>query len=81
MLQLVSTIHNIYKNQMLNYSWVIFGDMFRPLNGHPQANLEQYCQGTVKIVFWLYLNNIVLSFPEDGNLTAETCPQVYPSCN
>jgi len=24
--------------------------MFRPLNGHPQANLEQCCYGTVKIV-------------------------------
>jgi len=23
--------------------------MFRLLNGHPQANLEQCCQGTVKI--------------------------------
>ena len=26
--------------------------------------------------FWLYLNNIVLSCPEDGRLTAETCRQV-----
>ena len=26
---------------MLVYNWVILGDMFRPLNGHPQANLEQ----------------------------------------
>jgi len=40
-LQLVPPIHNIYKNQMLNYNWVTLGDMFRPLNGHPQANLEQ----------------------------------------
>jgi len=24
-------------------------------------------------VFWQYLNNIVLSWPEDGRLTAETC--------
>jgi len=48
---------------MLNYNWVILGDMFRPLNGHPQANLEYCC----------YLNNIVLSWPEDGRLTAETC--------
>ena len=37
------SIHNIYKNQMLNYNWVTLGDMFRPLNGHPQANLEQCC--------------------------------------
>jgi len=36
-------MHNINKNQMLNYNWVILGDMFRPLNGHPQANLEQCC--------------------------------------
>ena len=35
---------------MLNYNLVIIGDMFRPLNGHPQANLEQCCSGTVKIV-------------------------------
>ena len=34
---------------MLNYNWLILGDMFRLLNGHPQANLEQCCQGTVKI--------------------------------
>jgi hypothetical protein len=27
----------------VNYNWVILGDMFRPLNGHPQANLEQCC--------------------------------------
>jgi len=26
---------------MLNYNWIVLGDMFRPLNGHPQANLEQ----------------------------------------
>jgi len=41
MLYLVPSIHNIYKNQMLIYSWVILGDMFRPLIAHPQANLEQ----------------------------------------
>jgi len=35
---------------MLNYNWVILGDMFQPLNDHPQANLEQCCYGTVKIV-------------------------------
>ena len=35
---------------MLNYNWGIHGDMFRPLNGHLQANLEQCCQVTVKIV-------------------------------
>jgi len=35
---------------MLNYNWVIRGNMFWPLNVHPQANLEQYCYGTVKIV-------------------------------
>jgi len=35
---LVPSIHNIYKNQMYKYNWVISGDMFRPLNGHPQAN-------------------------------------------
>jgi len=37
----VPSIQNIYEDQMLNYNWVIFGDMFRSLNGHPQANLEQ----------------------------------------
>ena len=36
-------MHNIYKSQMLNYNWFILGDMFRPLKGHPQANLEQCC--------------------------------------
>jgi len=36
-------MHNMNKNQMLNYNWVILGDMFRPLNDHPQANLEQCC--------------------------------------
>ena len=35
---------------MLNYNWFILSDMFRPLNGHPQANLEQCCKDTVKIV-------------------------------
>ena len=29
-------------------------------------SIHQYKQ------FWLYLNNIVLSWPEDGRLTAET---------
>ena len=29
----------------------------------------------------MYLNNIILSWPEDGRLTAETCRQVKPSCN
>jgi len=27
---------------MLNYNWVILGDMFWRLDGHPQANLEQW---------------------------------------
>ena len=35
---------------MLDYNWIVLGDMFRPLNGHHQANLEQCCKGTVKIV-------------------------------
>jgi len=26
------------KDQMYQYNCVISGDMFRPLNGHPQAN-------------------------------------------
>jgi len=39
--QSVPSIHNIYKSQMHNYNWVIIGDMFRPLNDHPQANLAQ----------------------------------------
>jgi len=26
---------------MFNYTLVTLGDMFRPLDGHPQANLEQ----------------------------------------
>ena len=42
-LYLVPSMHNIYKSQMLNYNWVILGDMYRPLNGHPQANLEPCC--------------------------------------
>jgi len=42
-LLLVPSIYNIYKSQMLHYNWAILGDMFRPLNGHPQANLEQCC--------------------------------------
>ena len=37
---LVPSIHNTCKDQMFYYNWVIPGDMFRPLNGHPQANLE-----------------------------------------
>ena len=40
---LVPSIQKVYKNQVLNYDWCILGDIFRPLNGHPQANLEQYC--------------------------------------
>ena len=52
---------------MLNYNWVILGDMFRPLNGHLQANLEQYFEGTVKIVIqwdthWFYVS-CVLTVP------------------
>ena len=44
---------------MLNYNWVIHGDMFRPLNGHPQANLEQCFKGTVRIVIqWDPIVNI-----------------------
>ena len=35
-----TVMHNTYKNPMLNYNWAILGDMFRPLNGHPQANLH-----------------------------------------
>ena len=34
-------MHIINKNQMLIYNWVILGNMFRPLNGHPQASSEQ----------------------------------------
>ena len=30
--------------------------------------------------YGLYLNNIVLSWPEDVRLTAETCGQELPSC-
>ena len=40
---LVCSIHNICKHQMFYYNWVTPGDMFRPLNGHPQAKLESYC--------------------------------------
>ena len=25
---------------MFNYNWVILGDTFRPLNGHPQDNMR-----------------------------------------
>jgi len=39
-LYLVPSIHNKYKDQMVYYNWVILGDMFRPLNGHLQANIE-----------------------------------------
>jgi len=37
---LVPSIHNICKDQMYWYNSVISGDMFRPLNGHPQASKE-----------------------------------------
>jgi len=37
---LVPSIHNTCKDRMFYYNWVIPGDMFRPLNGHPQAKLE-----------------------------------------
>ena len=50
---LVPSIHDTCKDQMFYYSWVILGDMFRPLNGHLQANIYQYCYGTVKIVVQL----------------------------
>ena len=37
----ISTVNTQHmKNQMFYYNWVIPGDMFRPLNGHLQANLE-----------------------------------------
>ena len=37
---LVPSIHNTCKEQMFYHNWVILGDMFRPLNGHPQTKLE-----------------------------------------
>jgi len=37
---LVPSIHNVCKDQMYYYNWSISGDMFRPLTGHPQANME-----------------------------------------
>ena len=37
---LVPSIHNVCKDQLYYYNWVISGDMFRPLTGHPQANKE-----------------------------------------
>ena len=40
---LVASIHNACKDQVFYYNLVIPGDMFRPLNGHPQTNLEYYC--------------------------------------
>jgi len=49
-LTLVLSIHNTCKDQAIYYNWVISGDMFRQLNGHLQANLEQHCKGTIKIV-------------------------------
>ena len=37
----ISTVNTQHmKNQMVCYNWVIPGDMFRPLSGHLQANLE-----------------------------------------
>ena len=35
---LVPSIHIIRKDQMYQYNWVLSGDTFRPLTGHPQAN-------------------------------------------
>ena len=35
----VPSIHDTYKDQMLYYNWVILGNVFRPLNGHLQANI------------------------------------------
>ena len=37
---LVPSIHNTCKDQMFYYNWAILGDMFLPLNGHLQANVE-----------------------------------------
>ena len=37
---LVPSIYNTCKDQMFYYNWAILGDMFRPLNGHLQANVE-----------------------------------------
>jgi len=55
LLALLGAHHILHVSRIrVNYNWVILGDIFRPLNGHPQANLEQCCKGQ-------YLNNIVLS--------------------
>ena len=37
---LVPSIHNICKDQMYYYNWVISGDMFQPLSGHSRASKE-----------------------------------------
>jgi len=37
---LVPSIHNIRKDQMCQYNWVISDHMFWPLGGHPQAKKE-----------------------------------------
>jgi len=44
LLELLGDHHILHVSRVgVNYNWVILGDMFRPLNGHPQANLEQCC--------------------------------------
>jgi len=40
---------------MLNYNRVILGDMFWPLNGHPQANLEQYFDVLLKVHLSIFI--------------------------
>jgi len=41
MVYYISTVNTQQmKDQMFYYNWVMPGDMFRPLTGHLQANLE-----------------------------------------
>ena len=38
---IISTVSTQYiSKQMLNYNWVIYSDMFRPLNSNSRANLN-----------------------------------------
>ena len=70
----------------VGYTWRHFSAVKRPSSGQLRIILLRYSQNCCPIgshclhdigqQFWLYLNNIILSWPEDGRLTAETCRQV-----
>ena len=71
---------------MLNYIWVILGDMFRSLNGHLQANLEQCkifaCLGWsgIRVADYFSLQHGYNSKPTTPKLQHASNQEQYDQC-